>query len=64
MRLPNTAFTDRPWKVHEFTEDFEVEDVWALQTRGGPDGLALLVEQLTSRWRTCGRCRPGAGPTA
>lgn len=51
MRLPNTAFTDRPWKVHEFTEDFEVEDVWALQTRGGPDGLALLVEQLGGEGR-------------
>jgi hypothetical protein len=46
MRLPNTAFTARPWRVHEFTQDFDVEDVWALDTPGGPDGLAVLVERL------------------
>lgn len=51
MRLPNTAFTERPWRIHEFTKDFEVEDVWALQTPGGPDGLALLVEQLSGDGR-------------
>lgn len=47
MRLPNTVFTERPWRIHEFCRDFEVEDVWALQTPGGPAGLALLVKQLS-----------------
>ncbi|MEU8824615.1 DUF2867 domain-containing protein [Streptomyces sp. NPDC048636] len=46
MRLPNTAFTERPWRVHEFIRDFEVEDVWDLDTPGGPDDLALLVRQF------------------
>ncbi|MFF7976632.1 DUF2867 domain-containing protein [Streptomyces sp. NPDC007905] len=48
MRLPNSAFTERPWRVHEFIRDFEVEDVWDLDTPGGPDDLALLVRQFDS----------------
>ncbi|MEU7469247.1 DUF2867 domain-containing protein [Streptomyces sp. NPDC044984] len=47
MRLPNTAFTERPWRIHEFIKDFEVEDVWDLDTPGGPDDLALLVKQFS-----------------
>jgi uncharacterized protein DUF2867 len=43
-RLPNTAHTSRPWRVHEFTGDFELEDVWELPTPGGPDDLARLVD--------------------
>jgi hypothetical protein len=48
MRLPNTAHTSRPWRVHELTGDFELEDVWELPTPGGRDDLARLV-QLTVR---------------
>jgi Protein of unknown function (DUF2867) len=48
MRLPKTAHTSRSWRVHEFTTDFELEDVWALPTPGGRDDLARLV-QLTAR---------------
>jgi Protein of unknown function (DUF2867) len=48
MRLPKTAHTSRPWRVHELTEDFRLEDVWELPTPGGPDDLTLLVEQFTS----------------
>jgi hypothetical protein len=44
MRLPATAYTSRPWRVHEITKDFEVEDVWELPTPGGPDDLARLVQ--------------------
>ena len=47
-RLPNTAHISRPWRVHEFTGDFELEDVWELPTPGGRDDLARLV-QLTVR---------------
>ena len=48
MRLPKTAHTSRPWRVHELTKDFELEDVWKLPTPGGPDDLARLVEWFTS----------------
>jgi Protein of unknown function (DUF2867) len=48
MRLPKTAHTSRPWRVHEFTGDFELEDVWELPTPGGPDDLVRLVQRYTS----------------
>jgi hypothetical protein len=48
MRLPKAAHTSRPWRVHELTTDFELEDVWELPTPGGPDDLARLVQQFTS----------------
>ena len=44
MRLPNTAHTSRPWRIHELTRDFRLEDVWALPTPGGPDDFPRLVE--------------------
>jgi Protein of unknown function (DUF2867) len=47
MRLPDTAHTSRPWRIHELTLDFRVEDVWALPTPGGEHDFARLV-QLTS----------------
>ena len=47
MRLPKTAHTSRPWRVHEFTKDFEIEDVWELPTPGGPHDLPRLVQQFT-----------------
>jgi len=46
-RRPTTAHVSRPWRVHEFTEDFDLEDVWAQPTPGGPDDLARLVRQFT-----------------
>lgn len=49
MRLPSTAHTSRPWRIHEFTADFDLEDVWALPTPGGPDDLSRLVEQFATR---------------
>jgi Protein of unknown function (DUF2867) len=48
MRLPKTAHTSRPWRIHELTPDFETEDVWALPTPGGPDDLPRLVSQMAS----------------
>ena len=42
--LPSSAHTERPWRIHEITRDFELEDVWALPTPGGPDDFPLLVE--------------------
>jgi hypothetical protein len=48
MRLPNAAHESRPWRIHELTRDFRLEDVWALQTPGGPDDFPLLVEGLAA----------------
>jgi hypothetical protein len=48
MRLPNTAHTCRPWRIHELTRDFRVEDVWALPTPGGPDDFPRLVQLAAS----------------
>ncbi|WP_137993169.1 DUF2867 domain-containing protein [Streptomyces vilmorinianum] len=48
MRLPKTAHTSRPWRIHELTPDFQVEDVWALPTPGGPDDFPRLVAQTVS----------------
>ena len=48
MRLPNTAHTSRPWRIHELTRDFRLEDVWALPTPGGPDDFPRLVQLITS----------------
>jgi hypothetical protein len=48
MRLPDTAHTDRPWRIHELTRDFRLEDVWALPTPGGPDDFPRLVQLFAS----------------
>jgi Protein of unknown function (DUF2867) len=46
MRLPNTAHTSRPWRIHELAPDFELEDVWALPTPGDQGELPRLVEAI------------------
>ncbi|SEM53211.1 DUF2867 domain-containing protein [Nonomuraea pusilla] len=47
MRLPKTAFTSRPWRVHEFTRDFSVEDVWAFRTPGaGPGDFPTMLAAM------------------
>ena len=48
MRLPDTAHTSRPWRIHEITRDFRLEDVWALPTPGGPDDFPLLVQGMAA----------------
>ena len=48
MRLPNTEYTLRPWRIHELTRDFRLEDVWELPTPGGPGDFPRLVQQFTS----------------
>jgi len=48
MRLPDAAHTGRPWRIHELTPDFRLEDVWALPTPGGADDFPLLVEGFAS----------------
>jgi Protein of unknown function (DUF2867) len=48
MRIPNTAHTSRPWRIHELVRDFRLEDVWALPTPGGPDDFPRLVQLIVS----------------
>jgi hypothetical protein len=47
-RLPRSAHTSHPWRIHEFTSDFHVEDVWALPTPGGPDDFPALIRGATA----------------
>jgi hypothetical protein len=48
MTLPDTAHTSRPWRIHELTRDFRLEDVWELPTPGGPDDFPRLVQAIAS----------------
>ena len=46
MRLPNTAHTSKPWRIHDIAPDFRLEDVWALATPGRAEDFPLLVEGI------------------
>ena len=48
MKVPNAAHTSRPWRIHELTRDFRLEDVWELPTPGGPDDFPRLVQGIAS----------------
>ena len=48
MRLADSAHTSRPWRIHELTHDFRVEDVWELPTPGGPEDFPRLVEGMAA----------------
>jgi hypothetical protein len=48
MKLPDSAHTSRPWRIHELTRDFRLEDVWALPTPGGPEDFPSLVRGIAS----------------
>ncbi|MBF6514249.1 DUF2867 domain-containing protein [Nocardia cyriacigeorgica] len=54
MRLPRSAHTCRPWRIHEVAPDFTVEDVWALPTPGGPDEFDRLVTMIAAPDRAHG----------
>ncbi|MEV4334377.1 DUF2867 domain-containing protein [Streptomyces sp. NPDC049597] len=46
-RLAETAYTEQPWRIHEFTKDFCVEDVWSFRTPGaGPDDFPLMLAAM------------------
>lgn len=47
-RLATTAHTTRPWRIHDIAPDFQVLDVWALPTPGGPDDFARLAGLIDS----------------
>ena len=51
MRLPESAHTDQPWRIHEIAPDFDVEDIWQFRTPGGgaDDFPALLAALQAER---------------
>ncbi|MFI1918542.1 DUF2867 domain-containing protein [Nocardia sp. NPDC020380] len=47
MKLPATDFTNRPWRIHDLTPDFTVEDVWTFRTPGaGPHDFPAMLTAL------------------
>ncbi|MGX2998758.1 DUF2867 domain-containing protein [Streptomyces sp. JNUCC 64] len=47
MKLPRTAHTERPWRVHALADDFRVEDVWAFRTPGaGPGDFPVMLAAM------------------
>lgn len=48
MRLPDSAHTSRPWRIHQIAPDFRLEDVWALPFSAEHDELLPVVELLAS----------------
>ncbi len=49
MRLPNIAHQSQPWRIHELTRDFRLEDVWQLPGTAGADDFPRLVQLIASR---------------
>lgn len=45
-RINSTAHFDHDWRVHEFTSDFIVEDVWALPITGGRNDFQRLLKDF------------------
>jgi hypothetical protein len=59
MRLPDGAYTSRPWRVHEFAGDFAVEDVWSFRTPGaGPDDFPVMLAALREHGRLARQPQP------
>jgi hypothetical protein len=47
-RLPDSAYTSRPWRIHEITPDFRLEDVWALPVHGEESDFPALVQGIVA----------------
>jgi hypothetical protein len=48
MKLPESVHTSRPWRIHELTAGFRLEDVWELPTPGGSEDFPRLVQLVAS----------------
>src|SRR6476660_6606996 len=46
--LGTAEHTARPWRIHEFANDFRVLDVWALPTPGGPGDFPHLARLMAT----------------
>ncbi|WP_283135882.1 DUF2867 domain-containing protein [Rhizohabitans arisaemae] len=59
MKLPTSAHTSHPWRIHELTADFSVEDVWSFRTPGaGPDDFPTMLAAM----RAAGGLRKQTSP--
>ncbi len=47
-RLLREAHISRAWRIHQIAPEFDVLDVWALPTPGGPDDFSRLVAVMRS----------------
>jgi hypothetical protein len=46
-RLAKSTYTEHPWRIHELTSGFRVEDVWAFRTPGaGPDDFPTMLAAM------------------
>ncbi|MFI1104349.1 DUF2867 domain-containing protein [Streptomyces melanogenes] len=53
MRIPKAAHTAQPWRIHEFTRDFRIEDVWSFRAPGaGPDDFPVMLDALKAAYDT------------
>jgi hypothetical protein len=48
MKLPNSAHTSQPWRIHELTPDFRLEDVWGIPAPDGLDDFARAVRVMAA----------------
>ena len=48
MRLPDSAHTSRPWRIHEIAPDFRLEDVWRLPGHSDQEDFPRLVNVIAS----------------
>lgn len=49
-RIAEATYTEQPWRIHEFTSDFDVEDVWSYRTPGaGPDDFPRMLAAMRGR---------------
>lgn len=48
MRLPDSAHTTRPWRIHELTAEFRLEDVWGVSVIDTPDDFPAGAEFIAS----------------
>ena len=47
-RLPSSAHTAHPWRIHEIAPDFRLEDVWVLPVRGEASDFPSLVQRFAA----------------
>ncbi len=53
MRIPKAAHTAQSWRIHEFTRDFRIEDVWAFHAPdAGPDDFPVMLQALKTAYDT------------
>ena len=46
-RIAEAIYIEQPWRIHEFTRDFDVGDVWSFRTPGaGPDDFPTMLAAM------------------